>query len=786
MFNRSRLAVATQAAILSLSAMPAFAEEANDNKEQQLEGLEKITVTSRKRVQSIQEIPTSIQAFSGQQLEDNNVSNLLDMSEGLPNVHISETSSSKRIVVRGIGSGTNAGFEQSVAMYKDGLYLGRGHQAKFPFLDMQRVELVKGPQAIMFGKNATAGAVSMISQGATDEFEGNVSAEIGSDNEQRISAVLNMPVTDDFAIRFAAFDESIDGYIRNEARNADEASTSSNGFRVATRWQINDKLDMDLKWEHGEFESTGSRYQYIIDGPNRDAQITLDPTNLQNVGYRTMLLSDTTGLDYTSFVSGDGHPGGLDEGDNTELDNVTLQFNYQNSGYEFTSITTHSQYDWHALFDADYSELPLIKQSYIEEFEQFSQEFRIASPLGQTLEYVAGVYYLSNELTHPNDVLLGAGALFPDLAGISIGVNAMFEQEQKSYSAFAAFTWNISEDWKANLGIRYQDEEKTVTSLQSVYTLFPDGTPDIVQAGVNEQAPGIAFMLSGANIHQLADSRSESHTSPNVSIEYHGFEDTMLFASVGTGSKAGGYDGSGLNGSLGTTIDPNSGFEYEDEEATNFEFGIKSSPIKNKLELNATLFNTDYENLQVSEFNGNAFVVKNAAEAQVKGIELDTRWYINDNFDLTASLALLDFEYKKFDAASPTVRQSELLGQSTQDLTGKTGAFAPEYSGNIALNHQTEIFGGYLLSSSLSVQFSDEFYLEQDLDPIAIQDAYQKVNLRIEIANPDDNFTIALFAKNLTDEQTFGVANDVPVMSYAHRFLAERPRSYHLQATYRF
>ena len=295
MFNRSRLAVATQAAILSLSAMPAFAEESTDNSnEQQLEGLEKITVTSRKRVQSIQEIPTSIQAFSGKQLQDNSVSNLLDMSEGLPNVHISETSSSKRIVVRGIGSGTNAGFEQSVAMYKDGLYLGRGHQAKFPFLDMQRVELVKGPQAIMFGKNATAGAVSMISQSATDEFEGVISVEIGSDNEQRLSAVLNMPITDDLAFRFAAFDESMDGYIRNEARNADEASTSSNGFRVATHWQINDKLDMDLKWEHGEFESEGSRYQYIIDTPNRDAQIASDPTNLQNVGYRTMLLSDTS------------------------------------------------------------------------------------------------------------------------------------------------------------------------------------------------------------------------------------------------------------------------------------------------------------------------------------------------------------------------------------------------------------------------------------------------------------------------------------------------------------
>lgn len=786
MFKRSLISIATQAVIYSSFIIPTmvFAEDEKAKSEQ---GLERITVTSQKRLQSIQEVPVSIQAFSGANLEKNNVGNLLDMSESIPNVHITESSSSKRIFVRGIGSGTNSGFEQSVAMYKDGIYLGRGHQAKFPFLDMQRIEVVKGPQAVMFGKNATAGAFSMITNSPTDENEGSVSVEYGSDEEKRINGIANFVINDELAIRIAAFDESMDGYIHNQARNEDEASSEASGIRVSAEWQLSDNLVSSLKWEHGSFDSKGSRYQYIIDTPNRDAQIASDPTNQGNVGYRSFLLSDDSGLDYRSAVSGADHPDGLNEGNTTTSNNAVLQLTYTDGLYEYASVTTYSEYDWHALFDADYSEVSLIKQDYIENFEQFTQEVRVSSPTGETFEYVAGVFFMKSELSHPNDILLAASTLIPTLPpATSVGTRALFEQDQSSYSAFASLTWNINNDWRANAGLRYQKEEKEVTSSQSSYAIFALGIPEPVQAVVNGLVPGIATALSGAGAHEINTNRDESHLSPSVSVQYLGIEDTMLFASAGIGYKAGGYDGSGLNSSNGTEPDPDSGFEFADEKATNIEFGIKSEPIKNTLEFNATVFHTKYEDLQVSEFNGNAFVVKNAAETKVQGVEIDARWALNTSWTFSANIALLDFEYESYTAASPTVLQSELFGQATQDLSGKTGAFAPDYSGNIALDYQTEIFSGYPLSANLSVNFSDDYYLEQDLDPIAVQQSYEKVNFRIELADKNDAWTIAFLAKNLTDEQTFSQANDVPVLSYAHRFLAERPRSYHIQASYNF
>lgn len=771
--------------LFTLSALSVGMAQAAENKVNKSE-LETITVTSQKRVQSLQDIPTSIQALSGDYLEQNSVDDLLALSENLPNVHITETSSSKRIFVRGIGSGTNSGFEQSVAMYKDGVYLGRGHQAKFPFLDMQRLELIKGPQSVMFGKNATAGAFSMISNSPTDVLEGNVSAEFGSDNEKRFTGVINIPISDDLAIRIAAFDHSFDGFLYNQARQSDEQSNDSSGARLSIDWQINDDINALFKWEHGEFESHGSRYQYIIDTPNRDLQIASDPTNPGNVGYRSLLLSDNSGLDYTSSVSGDGHPGGLNEQSKTTLDNASLKLTYDHGEYEFTSVTTYSEYDWDSTFDADFSEVPLIKQDYLETYNQFTQEFRVSSPTGRTLEYVAGIFYMSSELEHPNDILFGASLLIPDLVGTSLGVNALFDQDQQSYSAFTALTWNVNAQWRANFGLRYQKEEKEVSSVQNVYSVFEPNTPQAIQQFANAAAPTIAGQLSGAGVHNLNAKRDESHLSPNISVQYLGFNNTMLFASAGIGYKAGGFDGSGLNGSQGNTVDENSGFEFDDEKATNFEFGIKAEPIKNTLQVNATLFYTLYDDLQVSEFNGNAFVVKNAAETKVKGIELDSRWAINQSWQLSANLAVLDFEYEQYASASPTVMQSELLGQAFQDLTGQTGAFAPDYSGNIAIDYNTEVFSNLTLNSNLALNFSDDYFLEQDLDPIAKQSAFEKLNLRIELGSSEGDWSVSLLAKNLTDKQTFSQANDVPVISYAHRFLSERGRSYHAQFNYRF
>ncbi len=781
-FAKSKVCLALLAVTTTPAVLAAQVEEESS-------GLERITVTAQKRVQSIQEIPSSITAMSGDDLAEQQATDLLDLSESLPNVHLTETSSSKRIFMRGIGSGTNSGFEQSVALFRDGIYMGRGHQAKFPLLDVERLEVIKGPQAVMFGKNATAGAISITSHKPfldSDEIEGSIDLSYGTDQQRKLTAIANMPITDDLALRFAGFTESADGYLNNIARDKDEVETKASGLRLSALWQASDKLEVLAQFEHSQFESTGSRYQYIIDTQGRDAQIASDPTNPGNVGYRSLLLQDNSGLDYTSMVDGSQHPGGLNEGSDTDVINAMIQFTYQLDNHELVAVTTYSDYQWDSVFDADYSELSLIKQTYIEDFEQVTQELRISSDLDGEFNYIAGVYFQRTELSHPNDIVLGASVLIPDLVGTSLGIGADFEQDQTAYSVFASGNWRFSSDWQLNLGLRYQKEEKEVTNKQTIYTLFSDFTPEPVRQFAEVAAPSITASLSGAYANDLATDRDESHLSPSISLQYWGWENTMVFANASIGYKGGGFDGSGLNSSQGSVIDPDSGFEYEDEKATAFELGFKSEVIEGVLELNTTLFLTDYDDLQVSEFNGNAFVVANAAETRVQGLEMESRWAISEHWQLNAQLALLDFEYQAYESASPTVMQAELLGMATQDLTGRAGAFAPKYSGNLELNYQNEVGQGYWLDASINLRFVDEQYLEQDLDPIAKQASYEKTNARIAISSPEDTWQVALLAKNITDEQTFSQANDVPVISYAHRFLTERGREYHLQLSYRF
>ena len=179
--------------------------------------------------------------------------------------------------------------------------------------------------------------------------------------------------------------------------------------------------------------------------------------------------------------------------------------------------------------------------------------------------------------------------------------------------------------------------------------MFSDFTPEPVRQFAEVAAPSITASLSGAYANDLATDRDESHLSPSISLQCWGCENTMVFANASIGYKGGGFDGSGLNSSQGSVIDPDSGFEYEDEKATAFELGFKSEVIESVWELNTTLFLTDYDDLQVSEFNGNAFVVANAAETRVQGLEMESRWAISEHWKLNTQLALLDFEYQSYE-----------------------------------------------------------------------------------------------------------------------------------------
>jgi outer membrane receptor protein involved in Fe transport len=271
------------------------------------------------------------------------------------------------------------------------------------------------------------------------------------------------------------------------------------------------------------------------------------------------------------------------------------------------------------------------------------------------------------------------------------------------------------------------------------------------------------------------DSRDDSDLTPALSIQYDASDDVMLYGSFSQGFKSGGFDFE-------------SGAQFEDETVDSWEVGFKSLLADGALELNAAIFDSQFENLQVAAWNGVAFVTSNAAESSTQGLEVDFRWQITDAVQLTGAVAFLNAEYDSFPAAVCNAAQQIQWGidtgmnpnTCTQDLSGKPLQFAPDYAGNLNLEFYRELGNGLDLMTVLGVEFSDAYFTALDLDPIAEQDSYAKLNVRVQIANAE-RWSIAVVGKNLTDEKTTTWVNDIPFFRGAFFASIDPPRSFGVQ-----
>ena len=452
--------------------------------------LEEVTVTAQLREESLQDVPVSVSAVSGAKIKDFGIDKIEDLQAYVPNPSFSETGIGTNIYIRGIGSGINQGFEQSVGMYVDGVYHGRAQLARAPFLDLQRVEVLRGPQNILYGKNSIAGAMSIVTAEPSDEFEGLVSALYEPDHDEQVyDVVLSGPLTDNFGARLAYRNRSMDGYVDNLTLNRDEPERDEETIRLKFNWQPTDELEATLKFEHSEFDVTGRQIEIVRDQPS------LNPA-FMGLNYSGALVglfgADPSALnttqDYERSSGGDYS--------NNDTDNITLTVNYALGDYQLTSITGHLEYEYDELCDCDFTAADMFTLSAEEEYEQFSQEFRITSPTGGAFDWIAGLYYQDSELEFsdnfnvsqtavlPNvlDTLLPArfGAAYPVGAAQQLrGINVprSFEQDTELWSVFGQVTWNMTDTFRVTAGARFSWEDKegsrSLTVLDASGNLIP-------------------------------------------------------------------------------------------------------------------------------------------------------------------------------------------------------------------------------------------------------------------------------------------------------------------------
>ena len=747
--------------------------------------LEEILVTSQKRVETLKDVPISVVALTGEQLQGSGVFVVEDLQKMVPNLNMTVTGLSTQVFIRGIGSTNNQGFEMSVGQYVDGIYYGRQQLMRLPFLDLDRVEVLRGPQGTLFGKNSIAGALNISTAKPTDQFEGSLTAKYGIESDiKEITAMVSGPMSDSVSGRLVARYYEEDGWLENTYLTQDEPQRDEFAVRASLRWQVNDTSDFNLKAEIAEFERVGKQWEITLDEP------TLPGSPLPNLTYSQILGVFGYPEGITDAEQNNVRQGNTNDSSDNEFYNVTLNYQTQVGGITLTSTTGFVGYEYEDLCECDLTAAPVFDVPFNEKFDQISQEFRFSSPGGETVDWLAGIYLQKNELEFRDGIRVPSDSLLRLLAGGALvpllGTSATrdFETESSSWAIFSQATWNISPDWRFTVGGRFTREDKdgarvinvTAADLGSIST---SPVAPILYTAVfaidNEQFTG----------HNLTGSRTESIFTPVVNFQWDVSPNTSLYASYTEGFKAGGFD---------TRANVVSSFEFEEEEASAYEIGAKSRFLDDSLELNIAAFMTDYDDLQVSQFDGTlGFTVGNAPETEVSGIEVDGRWAVSDNTLLSFSLATLDHEFKYFPAGNCYNRQvpdgAVVNGVALCDYTGKTGRLAPEISAFLSLKQTFPLSGGLLLAAMVDVSYEDEQNAHTNLDPKFTVDEITRVNVGLSLES--ETWELALLMRNITDEQQQGFVANVPLSGSSfgtNTFYSvlSRPKEIFLQASYRF
>lgn len=786
--------------------------------------LEEIIVTATKRAESVQDVPISILAMDGELIKANAITKMSDLVESMPAVTVAQNPIGNFIFIRGIGSSTNQGIEQSVSIFHDGIYMGRHQLSRAPFMDLERVEVVRGPQSIMFGKNTIGGAMSVITAKPTDEFEGSVSLLAGDDGEQEGNLVLSGPLSETLSGRLAYRDYQHDGYLKNVFTGNDDPAREDRTVRGTLQWDASDNFTVTGKYEKSDFEQTGALVQLAVFNPFTPGAAATNGLNAALVGIATgagesfdderAVINDGGALVGLAVPSLAGLPGfpDLPEGSDNEMQSGTLTFDWGVGDGSITAITGYADYNYRDVCDCDFAAIPLIQVDAAEDYEQISQEIRYTSPGGETLDYIIGAYYQQADLLYTSAESFGSAMLNPAAPPPNVTRDYFLDQEQEQLALFGSFTYSFSDMTRGILGLRYTDEEKTVNReltkrFTAGWNFGPLGVYGGTAADYDQFEAVTAAVLGGDPLNAalwegalgtyehsiVSRKRSEDFISWSLGLEHDLNDDVMLYGLVSTGVKGGGFDARFLkNENLDPAVVPGSDkFEYQEEEAINYELGIKSRLLDGAMTFNATLFRTEIDDLQVSIFDGaTAFLVDNAAEIVAQGLELDLKWAATDRLTVGLAASLLDNKFEKF-TNSPcwTIEAvADPIGCLTgKDVSGQPNQFAPDFGANLNFSHYFPISAGLEIRSTLNVNYSDEYFTAADLDPVyAMQDAWTKVDLRLALAPESDNWEIAVVGKNLTDEVTSGNNNDQPLVPGNGFSSLDRPRSWSVQGTYRF
>lgn len=711
-----------------------------------------IIVTAQRRAQSLQDVPVAVSVVSGDMLDSANIKSLEDMAARLPSVKITSGTITNSIAIRGVASGANAGFEQSVATFIDGVYRSRSRSTRGAMFDIERVEVLKGPQTTFFGANAIAGALNITTRKPGRDFDYNGSAYyVPATGEYNLELGADLPVQETLAARIALRASGSDGYIHNDVIGEDGPHDRSLQGRVSLRWEPSEGFRSDLRIE-GSRSRTKNAMPLQLLNCAPDSAFTMAATN--------------TCRGYLNRSGGDV--------DDTLDYHTSTGRNYANFDYVETawtnsidigsgSLNSITSYLWQD-FETQGGSIPFPVQAIgggnigfptyqSEKYQQYSQEIRYQSETGGTFEYMFGAYASWGKFDFNGIV----GFYFAPFGGFNtsgtttaatpIASEIGVLQKDRTLSSFAAATIRPLDHMRINLGARYSNVRKTITRFASMGTADENVSPGSYELFDATTQTVIAGIL-GANISPFVHPRrTDEKFMPSVSVQYDMAPNVMVYASYANGFKAGGYS-TGANNN-----------EFGPETVDAYEVGLKGRFFDRRLSFDLALYRSDYTDLQetalqVLTSGAVTSVVGNAAGSRAQGVELSMSFRAAPWLTLSTDLGYTDSKYTDYKDGACTIYDLYLSSTCVQDMSGKRRSFAPKWSGNVSAHIVAPLGGGNRLTVDPLVYFSSRTYLSATADPLLEQKAYTKYDLRIGIGPDSGRWEMALVGKNLSDKKT--------------------------------
>lgn len=757
--------------------------------------LDEILVTAQRRVQDVRDVPIAMNVFGADALKNAGITDTDSLMKFLPNV--TGSADTNAFFIRGLGtSQTNQIAEQSVAYMLDDVYVARMDFLRGGLLDMESVQVLKGPQGTLFGRNSPAGVMIQTSRAPDYEWDGNINGTYGSDRKYDIRGAFGGPIIDDaLAFRVAAAFRRQDGAGMNVItgnRNGDQRDVN---LRGRLRFDATQDLSFEVIGRYFNYESGNWIFGEAYEVPNEwDLVFSLvDPKYEDNLDRQVHNAFDT-------LQKGHGYM-------------LSLHAKWELGEHTLTSVTSFSHLIRDNEQDADANLFPVVDFYMDTDYDQITQELRFESAPGR-FEYVAGAFYMHSKLinkwvspflSHLDQIVLdNPAALVSALAGTGIGNlvsgildpvtgllgpilnpvtgpnlledanDSVLDITVDSYSVFGQMQYQLFDELTLIAGARYTYERNQLVG----YNHFGD-QPNLVWT--------VLFFPTGFD----ADiDRSQTNFSPKVSITYEPFEEVTLYATYAEGYRSGAFNFAAFKAE---------DLEYEPESARTYEVGVKTEFFDRRLRLNLSAYHSNFENYQLFVFTGVTFVVDNAEEMRSRGVEMDFEALLAEGLTVAGGAAYNDSIFLEY-PDGPCVTYSllapggipfngigNLPPQLRCDLSGEQVYRAPRWTGNLRVNYTRPLFDWpILLAVGANASFKSLEYFDADLDPIDSQGAHILFGAQIGIAGIDQDWGLSLSIENLTDRIVKTRSIDMPLAYGAHMGILNRGRTFALQGRWTF